>query len=87
MNRNDFVRELSNIVGTKKEARDVLEKFIALIKKSLINDERVTISGFGSFYMQLRKAKKGRNPKTGKEVEIPARKVVKFKPAKDFFQV
>lgn len=87
MNRNDFVRELSNIVGTKKEARDVLEKFIALIKKSLINDERVTISGFGSFYMQLRKAKKGRNPKTGKEVEIPARKVVKFKPAKDFFQI
>mgnify|MGYP001067714523 CR=1 FL=1 len=87
MNRNDFVRELSNIVGTKKEARDVLEKFITLIKKSLINDERVTISGFGSFYMQLRKAKKGRNPKTGKEVEIPSRKVVKFKPAKDFFQV
>jgi len=87
MNRNDFVRELSNIVGTKKEARDVLEKFITLIKKSLINDERVTISGFGSFYMRLRKAKKGRNPKTGKEVEIPSRKVVKFKPAKDFSQV
>lgn len=85
MNRTDLVEEISKIVGTKKEAKDVLEKIITLIKKALAEDERIVIAGFGTFFRQLRKAKKGRNLKTGQTVEIPPRKVVKFKPAKDFF--
>lgn len=87
MNRNDLTQEISKIVGTRKEAKEVLEKFVSLIKKALSDDERVVIAGFGTFCRQLRKAKKGRNPKTGQPVEIPARKVVKFKPSKDFFSL
>ncbi len=84
MNRSDLVEEISKIVGTKKEAKDVLEKTIKLIKKALAEDERIVIAGFGTFFRQLRKAKKGRNLKTGQTVEIPPRKVIKFKPAKVF---
>ncbi len=85
MNRIDLIEEISKIVGTRKEAKEVLEKTIDSIKKALSEDEKVVLARFGTFSRQLRKAKKGRNPKTGETVEIPPRKVVKFKPAKEFF--
>lgn len=85
MNRIDLIEEISKIVGTRKEAKEVLEKTIDSIKKALSEDEKVVLARFGTFSRQLRKAKKGRNPKTGETVEIPPRKVVKFKPAKGFF--
>lgn len=85
MNRIDLIEEISKIVGTRKEAKEVLEKTIDSIKKALSEDEKVVLARFGTFSRQLRKAKKGRNPKTGETVEIPPRKVVKFKPAKKFF--
>lgn len=85
MNRIDLIEEISKIVGTRKEAKEVLEKTIDSIKKALSEDEKVVLARFGTFSRQLRKAKKGRNPKTGETVEIPPRKVVKFKPAREFF--
>ena len=47
-------------------------------------EERVTLVGFGTFSVSKRKARKGRNPRTGKEIKIPARKVPKFTPGKAF---
>ncbi len=85
MNKKDIINEVAKIVSTRKEAKDVIERIIASIKKALAENERVLITGFGTFYLQLCKPKKGRNPKTGVTVEIPARKVIKFRPARNFF--
>lgn len=52
---------------------------IAEVFERLVKGERVTIRGFGSFGIKTRPARKGRNPKTGAPIDIPARKVIKFK--------
>jgi DNA-binding protein HU-beta len=54
------------------------------IKTSLKKGKRVTFSGFGSFEVKTRKARKGRNPKTGAVISIPKKKRIKFNPSKSF---
>lgn len=61
--------------------------FLDLVKEGLKNGEKVTIFGFGSFSVVERKARMGRNPRTGEEIEIPAAKTVKFKPAEKLKEV
>ncbi len=67
---------------TKVEAKRALEVVIANMTTAMKKGEKVTITGFGTFRVMDRAAQKGRNPQTGKEITIPARKVVKFRPAK-----
>ncbi|HNQ64271.1 MAG TPA: HU family DNA-binding protein [Syntrophorhabdus sp.] len=69
---------------SKAAAGKALDAFIDGVKASLKKEERVTLVGFGSFSISKRKARKGRNPKTGKEIKIAARKVPKFTPGKAF---
>ena len=69
---------------SKAAAGEALDAFIDGVKASLKKEERVTLVGFGSFSISKRKARKGRNPKTGKEIKIAARKVPKFTPGKAF---
>ncbi|MCS7163874.1 MAG: HU family DNA-binding protein [Thermodesulfovibrio sp.] len=63
---------------TKAEATKALDATIEAIKEALKKGEKVTLVGFGSFYVSKRKARKGRNPRTGEEIKIPATKVPKF---------
>ena len=63
---------------TKAAAAKALDSFDDGVKKSLKKGEKVTLIGFGTFSVTQRKARKGRNPQTGKEIKIPARKAPKF---------
>jgi len=69
---------------SKAAAGKALDAFVDGVKASLKKEERVTLVGFGTFSVSKRKARKGRNPRTGKEIKIPARKVPKFTPGKAF---
>jgi DNA-binding protein HU-beta len=65
---------------TKADAKKALDAFVAATGDSLRKGNRVALADFGSFAVSKRSARKGRNPQTGKEIKIPAKKVVKFKP-------
>jgi DNA-binding protein HU-beta len=84
MTKAEFVKTLKEQAGlsTLAQAEAAYEKFFAIIKASLKNGDAISISGFGSFKAVDRKARKGRNPRTGKEIKIPASKAVKFTPGK-----
>jgi DNA-binding protein HU-beta len=70
---------------TKSQANDALNAALDTIKKALKKDgEKVTLVGFGTFSTVKRKARTGRNPRTGKEIRIPAMRVPKFSPGKAF---
>ncbi|MFM7023418.1 MAG: HU family DNA-binding protein [Flavobacteriales bacterium] len=64
---------------TKADAKRALDAFITTTTKALKKGDRVALVGFGSFAVSKRAARKGRNPQTGKEIKISAKKVVKFK--------
>ena len=64
----------------KGEAKDIVELFFDEISGSLDRNERVKLSGFGNFYLREKGGRPGRNPKTGEEIPITARRVVTFRP-------
>ncbi|MCX8110052.1 MAG: HU family DNA-binding protein [Syntrophorhabdaceae bacterium] len=69
---------------TKAAAAKALEAFTGAVKDALKKGDKVTLVGFGTFSVSKRKARKGRNPRTGKEIKIPAKNVPKFTPGKAF---
>jgi len=76
----DMVEYLHDELGlNKSECRQLVEDFFQGIRESLINNEEVKLSGFGNFELIDKKSRPGRNPKTGEEVTISARRVVTFK--------
>lgn len=68
---------------TKKQAGEAFDAVFDSITRYLKKGQRVTLPGFGSFSVSKRAARKGRNPATGQEINIPASKNAKFKPGKD----
>ena len=64
---------------TKADAKRALDAFVATTSKALKTGDRVALVGFGSFSVSKRSARTGRNPQTGKAIEIKAKKVVSFK--------
>ncbi len=68
---------------TKVDVKKALDAFVNATTKSLKKGDRVALVGFGSFSVAKRAARKGRNPQTGKEIKIAAKKVVKFKAGND----
>jgi len=83
MNKADLVVEVANQTGlTRRTSREVVNSIISAITDSLAREEKVTLVGFGTFQVMERKARKGVNPQTGKTIQIPAKKVPKFRPAK-----
>jgi len=64
----------------KREAKEIVEFFFEEIKQALENNEQVKLSGFGNFDLRDKNERPGRNPKTGEEIPITARRVVTFKP-------
>jgi nucleoid DNA-binding protein len=85
MNKVDLVNEIARNAGTtKKTAEAMLDAFTNTVTKSVSKGEKVTLIGFGSFSRMVRSARTGRNPRTGKTINIPAKKVPKFAPGKAF---
>jgi len=70
-----------NLDLTKKESAIIIDELFEIIKRTLESGEKVKISGFGNFVVRQKETRKGRNPHTGDELEIAARKVVTFKPS------
>ncbi len=82
MNKGDLVNEVAKVVGTKKEANAAVDCVFSSITKTLRKKGTVTLVGFGTFKVEKRKARRGRNPQTGAEITISARNVPRFVPGK-----
>ncbi len=80
MNKAELIDAIASHSGlTKADAKKALDAFIGSTTDALKKGDRVALVGFGSFSVSKREERKGRNPQTGKEITIPAKKVVKFK--------
>ncbi|MBF6650821.1 MULTISPECIES: integration host factor subunit alpha [Methylobacter] len=80
LTKADFAERLFDELGlNKREAKEMVELFFEEIKGSLENGEQVKISGFGKFELRDKNSRPGRNPKTGEEIPITARRVVTFR--------
>jgi len=83
MNKNELVEQIAkNAEITKVQAAEALDATIKAITTSLKKGNEVRLVGFGTFLTQKRKATKGRNPRTGAEIKIPASTQAKFRPGK-----
>ena len=83
MTKTDLIAKMAKDAKvTKAAAAKALDSLVDGIKKSLKKGDKVTLIGFGTFSVSQRKARKGRNPQTGKEIKIPARKAPKFSAGK-----
>jgi len=83
MTKQDLVSKMAADANiSKKAAEDALASFVNGIKESLGKGENVSLIGFGTFGVSERSARKGRNPRTGAEIDIPARTVPTFKAGK-----
>jgi integration host factor subunit alpha len=66
---------------TKKESSEIVEHIFDLLKSTLEGGEKIKIAGFGNFEVKEKSTRRGRNPQTGATIEIPARRVLTFKPS------
>jgi DNA-binding protein HU-beta len=80
MTKAELIEKIAKDVKLTKAAADrAVNSFVDGVKKALKKGEKVTLIGFGTFSVSQRKARKGRNPQTGKEIKIAARKAPVFK--------
>ena len=83
MTKQDLVEAIANKTGVSKTAaEECLNVIIDQITKALSKGEEINLTGFGKFSVGKRKAREGRNPKTGEKIQIPASKTPKFKAGK-----
>ncbi len=83
MNKTELVSEVAGTAGmTKKDAEKVINAFFATVEGALKTGDKIQLIGFGTFEVRDRQARKGRNPQTGAEIDIPAARVPAFKPGK-----
>jgi integration host factor subunit alpha len=81
LTKADMAAKLFEELGlNKREAKEMVEMFFEEIRLSLEQGRQVKLSGFGNFDLREKKQRPGRNPKTGKEIPISARRVVTFRP-------
>ena len=84
MTKADLVEKVANEADmTKKDAEQLVEIIFDSITETLNRGEKIELRGFGSFRVRERNSRKGRNPKTGSSVDIPAKRVAYFKPGKE----
>lgn len=87
MNKAELVELIANKTNTsKRQTEDSLDLLLTAITKSVARGEKVTLVGFGTFQRRDRRARKGRDPRTGAEIDIPAKKVPAFSAGKEFKQ-
>ncbi|MDL1971456.1 MAG: HU family DNA-binding protein [Candidatus Desulfofervidaceae bacterium] len=88
MTKTEFINKVAAETGlTKKNAARAVDAVFKVLEDTLKSGENVVITGFGSFKVVERAARKGKNPQTGEPIEIPAKKVVKFKAGKKLAKV
>lgn len=82
MTKAEIVETVYEKIGfSKKEAAEIVEMVFDTMKQTLERGEKIKISGFGNFVVRQKRPRIGRNPQTGEEIEITARKVLTFKPS------
>jgi integration host factor subunit alpha len=82
LTKKEIIENVSDKIGlTKKEGMDIVDSLFEIIKDELAKGNPVKISGFGRWTVNAKKKRRGRNPQTGEEIAIGARKVVTFKPS------
>ncbi|MFH0796958.1 MAG: HU family DNA-binding protein [Candidatus Omnitrophota bacterium] len=79
MNKSELIEAVGKAVCSKKEAAAAVDAVLNAVKGELKKGKAVTLVGFGTFKVSRRKARTGRNPRTGKTINIPAKKVPVFK--------
>ena len=85
MNKTELISALAEKAEmTKVDAAKAFNALMDVTKEELKKGGKIALIGFGSFYMQKRDARKGKNPRTGKTIKIPAKEVLKFKASKKF---
>jgi integration host factor subunit alpha len=82
MTKADIVEKIYDKVGfSKKESAELVELVFDIMKTTLENGEKIKIAGFGNFVVKEKADRRGRNPQTGEEITISARKILTFKPS------
>src|SRR3954452_567999 len=82
MTKADIIEGVYEKVGfSKKESAEIVELVFDTVKETLERGDKIKISGFGNFQVRQKNARVGRNPQTGKEIEISARRVLRFQPS------
>src|SRR5450432_2279634 len=82
MTKADIIEGVYERVGfSKKESAEIVELVFDTLKETLERGDRIKVSGFGNFQVRQKNARVGRNPQTGKEIEISARRVLTFRPS------
>ncbi len=88
LTKEDLIREISRVCElTLTDSQHVLDGMFGGMVKSLSVGERIEVRGFGVFFSRERKARTGRNPKTGERVDVPEKRVGRFKPAKELLRI
>lgn len=84
MTKADAIQKIKEKAGfsTTAQAEATLNSMLEAITEGIMSEGSILLSGFGSFKVTQRSARKGRNPQTGQEIKIPASKTVKFSPSK-----
>lgn len=82
MNKNDLINEVAQVTNTRKEAQHAVDCILSAITEALKAGDAVSLVGFGTFKVSERAARTGRNPQTGAEIKIAAKRVPKFVPGK-----
>ena len=83
MNKQELISAMAEKAGlTKADADKAVNAFVDTVKETLAKDDSIQLIGFGTFSVSERSARTGRNPQTGKEIQIAAKKVAKFKAGK-----
>lgn len=82
MTKAEIIEQIYEKVGfSKKESAEIVEMVFDTMKETLEKGEKIKISGFGNFVVRQKRPRIGRNPQTGEEIEISARRVLTFRPS------
>ena len=85
MTKAEIIAKIIEQTGmSRKDAIEALEIFLDSIKDGLKKGEKVSLVGFGAFYIKHKRARNGRNPRTGEQLQIPPKEIATFKPGKAF---
>ena len=85
MTKSEVTAKLSERTGlSQKEAAQAMDMFLDVIRQGLTSDGKVSLVGFGTFFAKQRRARAGRNPRTGQIIDVPPKRVIAFKPGRAF---
>jgi DNA-binding protein HU-beta len=88
MTKADVINALARKTGmARNEAADAVDLFLLTVREALEKGEKVSLVGFGTFYVREKNSRQGRNPRTGAHIQIPRKRVAAFKPGRAFRQL